>query len=86
MISLANRPYAKSFLVADQVHVASIPPKSAKNPNPEQYIFSSNADDNSFQTFADPRGNTLGHGTEITLELKDDALEYLNTEALQSLV
>jgi heat shock protein beta len=75
-----------SFLVADEVHVASIPPKSARNPNPEQYIFTSKADENSFQTFADPRGNTLGHGTEITLTLREDAKSYLDTETVRALV
>jgi len=75
-----------SFLVADQVHVASIAAKTANNPNPTQYVFSSSADESSFEVFPDPRGNTLGRGTEITLFLKEDSIEYLNTHTLQMLV
>ncbi|KAJ6484984.1 Hsp90 protein-domain-containing protein [Mycena vitilis] len=79
--------FYSSFLVADRVYVASIPPKTAKNPNPAQYIFSSSADDSSYEIFPDPRGNTLGsHGTEITLYLKEDATEYLETEKITALV
>ena len=81
------RTYYPSFLVADHVYVASIAPKSAKNPDPKQYVFSSIADDSSFEVYPDPRGNTLGgHGTEITLLLKEDAYEYLDTHRLQELV
>ncbi|KAJ7667986.1 Hsp90 protein-domain-containing protein [Mycena polygramma] len=79
--------FYSSFLVADRVYVASIPPKTAKNPNPAQHIFSSSADDSSYEIFPDPRGNTLGsHGTEITLYLKEDATEYLDTEKITALV
>ncbi|KAF7288239.1 Heat shock protein [Mycena chlorophos] len=79
--------FYSSFLVADRVYVASIPPKSAKNPNPVQNVFSSNADDSSFEIFPDPRGNTLGsHGTEITLFLKDDSIDYLDNEKIKALV
>ena len=34
----------------------------------------------------DPRGNTLGRGTEITLILKDDALDLLKQEKLEEIV
>ncbi|KAJ7700068.1 Hsp90 protein-domain-containing protein [Mycena rosella] len=78
--------FYSSFLVADRVYVASIPPKTAKTPNPVQHVFSSSADDSSYEIFPDPRGNTLGRGTEITLHLKDDALEYLDTEKITALV
>ena len=60
--------------------------KSDKNPEPKQYVFSSSADDSSFEVYLDPRGNTLGRGTEITLVLKDDALEYLDTHRLTELM
>jgi len=79
-------PTLYSFLVADQVEVASLPPPSSKNPNPTQYIFSSSADEGSFEIYPDPRGNTLGHGTEITLHLKNDASHYLVTSNLIKLV
>lgn len=52
----------------------------------EQYVFSSSADDGSFEIYPDPRGNTLGRGTEITLILKDDASEYLDSVTLAQLV
>lgn len=78
--------FYSSFLVADQVVVASLPPPSSKNPNPAQNVFSSSADEGSFEIYPDPRGNTLGHGTEITLYLKDDAAHYLVTSNLMKLV
>jgi heat shock protein beta len=34
----------------------------------------------------DPRGNTLGRGTRVTLYLKDDAAEYLEQEKIKNLV
>jgi Molecular chaperone, HSP90 family len=78
--------FYSSFLVADKVFVSSISPKSSKYPNPTQHVFSSTVDDNSFEIFPDPRGNTLGRGTEITLILKDDASEYLDTATITDLV
>ncbi|KAJ7744442.1 heat shock protein Hsp90 [Mycena maculata] len=78
--------FYSSFLVADRVYVASIPPKTAANPNPVQHVFSSSADDSSYEIFPDPRGNTLGRGTEITLYVKEDATEYLEEDRLTALV
>lgn len=78
--------FYSSFLVADRVHVASIPPKTSKNPEPAQYVFRSSADDTTFDIYPDPRGNTLGRGTEITLFMKPDTLEYLETSRLSALV
>ncbi|KAH7929430.1 HSP90-domain-containing protein [Leucogyrophana mollusca] len=75
-----------AFLVADKVLVASVPPKSDKNPSPVQHVFSSSAEEGSFEIYPDPRGNTLGHGTEITLVMKDDASQYLATSNLIKLV
>ncbi|KAH9844178.1 heat shock protein Hsp90 [Rhodofomes roseus] len=78
--------FYSSFLVADRVYVASLAAKSSRNPEPTQYVFSSGADESSFETFPDPRGNTLGRGTEITLVLKDEALEYLDPHRITDLV
>jgi heat shock protein beta len=78
--------FYSSFLVADRVEVASIPPKSSVNLDPIQHVFSSSADDNTFDVYPDPRGNTLGRGTEITLFLKPEASEYLQDAALSGLV
>ena len=73
-------------MVADQVYVASVPARTPENPDPQQYIFSSSSEENDFTTYPDPRGNTLEQGTEITLVLKPDALEYLNRQALLDLI
>lgn len=78
--------FYSSFLVADRVYVASLAAKTAKNPNPVQYVFSSTADDSSFEVYPDERGNTLGRGTEITMILNDDALDYSDTVTITELV
>ena len=78
--------FYSSFLVADRVDVASLAATTAKNLQPSQYVFSSEADENSFEIYPDPRGNTLGRGTEITLYLKPDALEYVDTHTIMELV
>jgi len=67
------------YLVADKVRVVS------KNNNDDQYIWESKAD-SSFHVAKDPRGNTLGRGTEITLFLKEDALEFMKQERLEELI
>lgn len=78
--------FYSSFLVADRVEVASISPK-VKDGEPVQHVFASASDENSFDIYADPRGNTLGgRGTEITLFLKSDALEYLDTQKLAEII
>lgn len=75
-----------SFLVADRVYVSSLAAKSSHNPEPTQYVFSSGADESSFEIYPDPRGNTLGRGTEITLILKDEAIEYMDQHRITDLV
>ncbi|PFH52710.1 hypothetical protein AMATHDRAFT_73847 [Amanita thiersii Skay4041] len=78
--------FYSSFLVADRVDVASVPPSTEKVPNPVQHVFHSGAEESTFEVYPDPRGNTLGRGTEITLHLKEDALEYLEESNIQDLV
>ncbi|SJL01979.1 uncharacterized protein ARMOST_05303 [Armillaria ostoyae] len=78
--------FYSSFLVADKVRVASLPPPSAENPHPIQHVFSSSAEEGSFDIYPDPRGNTLGRGTEITLHLKSEDIEYVETSAVMDLV
>ena len=68
------------YLVSDRVAVAS-----KSNDDPVQHVWSSTADGN-FIVSDDPRGNTLGRGTEITMYLKDDASEFLSDERLEQLV
>lgn len=75
-----------SFLVADQVYVASVAARTPENPDPQQYIFSSSSDENDFSTYPDPRGKTLERGTEITLVLKPDAFEYVDHLTLVELI
>lgn len=70
--------FYSAFLVADSVIVTS------KNNDDEQYIWESDAD--SFSVVKDPRGNTLGRGTTITLVLKEEAHDFLEANTLQNLV
>ncbi|RLN02437.1 hypothetical protein BBJ28_00025072, partial [Nothophytophthora sp. Chile5] len=67
------------YLVADRVRVVS------KNNDDAQYIWESDANA-SFTIAKDPRGDTLGRGTEITLFLKSDATEFQDQDKLKSLV
>ena len=67
------------YLVADKVRVVS------KSNEDDQYIWESTAD-SSFGIAKDPRGNTLGRGTEITAYLKDDALEFMKQDKLTELI
>lgn len=73
--------FYSAFLVADQVSVATKHPKSDK-----QYIWSSKNGEDSFTIGEDPRGNSLGRGTEITLYLKEDAEEYADFTRLSEMV
>ena len=73
--------FYSAYLVAEKVTVAS------KNPSSEeQYIWTSGNGDDTFTVGVDPRGNTLGRGTEITLYLKEDAEEYADFNRLSSMV
>merc|ERR550537_244133 len=67
------------YLVADKVQVTS------KNNADDQYIWESTAD-SSFSIAKDPRGDTLGRGSEITLFLKEDAGEFLDQDRLEELI
>ena len=67
------------YLIADKVRVIS------KNPADSQYIWESTAE-SSFTIATDPRGNTLGRGTEITMFLKEDSKEFLQQERLEEVV
>ena len=67
------------YLIADKVRVTS------KNNDDDQYIWESTAD-SSFTIAKDPRGNTLGRGTEITMFLKEDAHDFLKQDKLEELI
>merc|ERR1719261_2368409 len=62
--------FYSAFLVADKVSVTS-----KCNDDPVQHVWESSADA-SFTVVDDPRGNTLGRGTRVTLHLKEDAKKY----------
>jgi heat shock protein beta len=70
--------FYSSFLVADRVVVTS------KNNDDEQHIWESDAA--SFSVVEDPRGNTLGRGTTVSLHLKEEAHENLEQHRIKDLV
>ncbi|XP_069551265.1 endoplasmin [Brachyistius frenatus] len=70
--------FYSAFLVTDKVIVTS------KHNNDTQHIWES--DSNQFSVFEDPRGDTLGRGTTITLVLKEEASDYLELETIKNLV
>uniref|UniRef100_A0A8C2NHD1 Heat shock protein 90 beta family member 1 n=1 Tax=Capra hircus TaxID=9925 RepID=A0A8C2NHD1_CAPHI len=57
---------------------------TSKHNNDTQHIWES--DSNEFSVIADPRGNTLGRGTTITLVLKEEASDYLELDTIKNLV
>merc|ERR1712086_1048489 len=69
--------FYSAFLVADKVTVTS-----KCNEDPVQHVWESTADA-SFTVVPDPRGNTLGRGTRVTLHLKEDAHDYLAEDKLK---
>merc|ERR1739846_176672 len=69
--------FYSAFLVADKVSVTS-----KCNEDPVQHVWESSADA-SFTVVDDPRGNTLGRGTRVTLHLKEDAHDYLAEDKLK---
>jgi heat shock protein beta len=72
--------FYSAFLVADKVTVTS-----KSNEDETQHVWESSADA-SFSVVEDPRGNTLGRGSRITLHLKEDALDYLSESKLKDSV
>ncbi|CAF1683542.1 unnamed protein product, partial [Adineta ricciae] len=70
--------FYSSFLVADKVIVTS------KHNSDDQYIWES--DSTSFKVFKDPRGNTLGRGTTVSLHLKEEAGEFLQQPLLEDII
>merc|ERR1719145_349956 len=69
--------FYSAFLVADKVSVTS-----KCNDDPVQHVWESSADA-SFTVSDDPRGNTLGRGTRVTLQLKEEAHDYLSEDKLK---
>nr|XP_037271223.1 endoplasmin-like [Rhipicephalus microplus] len=70
--------FYSAFLVADRVIVTS------KNNDDEQHVWES--DSGEFTVVKDPRGNTLGRGTQVTLQLKEEARDFLELDTLKKLI
>lgn len=68
------------FLVADKVRVAS-----KHDDSDTQWVWESTGD-GTFFLYEDERGNTLGRGSELTLELKKDADEYLDIDKVKEAI
>eukprot|EP01013_Petalomonas_cantuscygni_P031932 TRINITY_DN58306_c0_g1_i1.p1 TRINITY_DN58306_c0_g1~~TRINITY_DN58306_c0_g1_i1.p1 ORF type:complete len:796 (-),score=318.64 TRINITY_DN58306_c0_g1_i1:171-2558(-) len=64
--------FYSAFLAADRVRVAS------KSDGSDKQVVWESAADGEYSIYEDPRGNTLGRGTEITLHIKPDAEEFLD--------
>ncbi|KAM6984724.1 endoplasmin-like [Aplochiton taeniatus] len=70
--------FYSAFLVADKVIVTS------KHSSGTQHIWES--DSNEFSVIEDPRGDTLGRGTTITLVMKEEASDFLELDTIKNLV
>ena len=68
--------FYSTYLVSNKVVVTS------KNHEDQQYVWVSQAG-NTFEVTKDPRGNSLGRGTRVTLYLKDDCLEFNNQDVIR---
>jgi len=80
MIGQFGVGFYSSFLVADSVTVVS-----KSNDDPVQHVWKSMAD-GSFTVSPDPRGNTLGRGTQVILKMKEDSTEYLESDEIDRIV
>lgn len=78
MIGQFGVGFYSSFLVADRVIVTS------KHNEDKQHIWESDA--NSFNIVEDPRGDTLKRGTTVSLQLKEEARDFLEEDTLRNLI
>lgn len=78
MIGQFGVGFYSAFLVADRVIVTT------KHNDDNQYIWDSDA--SSYTIAEDPRGNTLKRGTTISLQLKPEAVDFLETDTVKNLV
>lgn len=71
--------FYSTFLAGNKVTVIT------KNNNDDQYIWESSAA-HSFTITKDPNGNTLGRGTKIIIDLKQDSYEFCEEKKLRELI
>eukprot|EP00586_Coscinodiscus_wailesii_P022697 CAMPEP_0172493550 /NCGR_PEP_ID=MMETSP1066-20121228/24987_1 /TAXON_ID=671091 /ORGANISM="Coscinodiscus wailesii, Strain CCMP2513" /LENGTH=819 /DNA_ID=CAMNT_0013263761 /DNA_START=236 /DNA_END=2695 /DNA_ORIENTATION=- len=81
MIGQFGVGFYSSFLVADRVRVAS-----KSHEDGVQHVWETKNGQSDFLIYEDPRGDTLGRGTEITLFLKEDAVDYCDGDKIKELV
>ncbi|OHS95534.1 Hsp90 protein [Tritrichomonas foetus] len=72
--------FYSAFLVADKVTVIS-----KNNKDADQWIWVGDVS-NQYTVVKDPRGNTLGRGTQIILHLKENSYNYLDRDRLISII
>lgn len=77
MIGQFGVGFYSTFLVADKVIVTS------KHNDDTQWVWTSTADA-TFTIVEDPEGPTLQRGTRVTLQMKEDALDFLDDEKLRT--
>lgn len=78
MIGQFGVGFYSAFLVADKVVVTT------KNNADVQYIWESDAA--SFSIVEDPRGDTLLRGSQISLYLKEEAMDFLEEDTIRQLI
>lgn len=78
MIGQFGVGFYSAFLVADRVVVTS------KHNADTQSIWES--DSSSFSIIEDPRGDTLKRGSQISLYLKDEAVDFLEEDTVKNLI
>jgi len=71
--------FYSSYLTGNKVTVTS------KHNDDDQWVWESTAA-SSFTISKDPRGNTLGRGSKVTIHLKEDSLEFAEHEKVRTLV